>query len=139
MKKIYLIIIIGLSIPLVLFGLFVMVIAINVVESNENSDKWMIELEPHLNVSENSLYYQINNEDIGNLQVHKVRYLDEFVENLPSDIHGQLEDVDRLDNRYVLYIDKKSGHSEDEIRKILTDVEGIKNAEMVFPWIVGKR
>jgi len=87
MKKIYLIIIIGLSIPLVLFGLFVMVIAINVVETNENSDKWMIELEPHLNLSENSLYYQTNDEDIGNLQVHEVRHLDEFVENLPSDIH----------------------------------------------------
>lgn len=133
------IIIIGLSIPVALFSLSVLVIAINVIETNEISDKWMVELEPHLNLSENSLYYQINDEDVGNLQVHKVRYLDEFVENLPSDIHGQLKDADRLDNRYVLYIDKKSGYSEDEIRTMLTDVEGIRNAEMVFPWILGKR
>ena len=139
MKRIYLIIIIGLSIPVALFSLSVLVIAINVIETNEISDKWMVELEPHLNLSENSLYYQINDEDVGNLQVHKVRYLDEFVENLPSDIHGQLKDADRLDNRYVLYIDKKSGYSEDEIRTMLTDVEGIRNAEMVFPWILGKR
>ncbi len=64
----------GLSIPLILFGLFVLVIAINVYQINADSDKWMIELEPNLDLTENNLLYQIRNEDIGQLQIHKIRY-----------------------------------------------------------------
>ena len=137
MKKIYWVIT-GLSIPLILFGLFVLVIAINVYQTNADSDKWMVELEPNLDLTENNLLYQIRNEEIGRLQIHKIRYLDEFVEGFPSDIHGQLEDANLLDNRYVFYIDKKSGYSEDEVREILVDVNGINDAAIVFSWILGK-
>jgi hypothetical protein len=136
MKKIYWVIS-GLSIPLILFGLFVLVIAINVYQINADSDKWMIELKPNLDLTENNRLYQIRNEDIGQLQIHKIRYLDEFVEDFPSDIHGQLEDANLLDNRYVLYINKKSGYSEDEIREILVNTDGINDAAIVFSWILG--
>ena len=44
-------IIIGISIPAVLFGIFVLLIAINVIHMLENSERWMIELEPHLDLS----------------------------------------------------------------------------------------
>jgi len=33
---------------------------------------------------------------------------------------------------------KKSGYSNEEIREILIEVDGIKNAEIVFAWILGK-
>jgi len=137
MKKIYWIII-GISIPLTLFGLFVLVIAINIIQINSDSDKWMVELEPHLDLTEGNLLYQMRNEEIGKLRIYKIRYLDDFVKNLPSDIHGQLEDANLLDNKYVFYIDKKSGYSNDEIREILVEVDGILDAKIVFAWILGK-
>ena len=131
-------IILGVSIPLALLGIFVLIIAINIVQINSDSDKWMVELEPHLNLTEEDLLYQMRNEDTKELQIHKVRYLDDFFQGFPSDIQKQLEDNLRTDNRYVFYIDKKSGYSNDEVREILIEVDGIKNAEIVFAWILGK-
>jgi len=132
------VIILGVSIPLALLGIFVLIIAINIVQINSDSDKWMVELEPHLNLTEEDLLYQMRNEDTKELQIHKVRYLDDFFQGFPSDIQKQLEDNLRTDNRYVFYIDKKSGYSNDEVREILIEVDGIKNAEIVFAWILGK-
>jgi hypothetical protein len=129
----------GISIPLAFFGLFVLVITINVVQIDSDSDKWMVELEPHLDLTEGHLLFQMRNEDVGQqLQIHKVRHLDDFIKNFPSDIHGQLEDANLIDNRYVLYIEKKSHYSHDEIREMLIGVDGIKNAEIVSAWILGK-
>ena len=137
MKKTH-VIIVGISIPLILLGLFVLVIAINIVQINSDSDKWMVELEPHLKLTEQELLFQMRDEDNKELQIYKIRYLDDFVQNFPSDIHGQLEDADLIDNRYVFYIDKKSDYSDDEIREILIEVDGITDAEIVFTWILGK-
>lgn len=137
MEKKY-VIIIGVSIPLTLLGIFVLVIAVNIVQINSNSEKWMVELEPHLNLTEGDLLYQMRNEDIKELQIRKVRYLDDFFQGFPPDIQKQLEDNLRTDNRYVFYIDKKSGYSDEEIRETLIEVDGIKNAEIVFAWILDK-
>ena len=137
MKKIYWIIV-GVSIPVVFFGILTLIIAINIIQINSDSDKWMVKLEPHLDLTEGNLLYQMRNEDVGQLQIHKIRYLDDFVQNFPSDIHGQLEDANLIDNRYVFYIDKKSDYSDDEIREILIEIDGIKDAEIVSAWILGK-
>lgn len=141
-------IIIGVSIPVALFGIFVLAIAVNVIQMYDNSDTWMVELEPHLDLTEDGLAELIRNDENSwdqmrhgekeMVKIYKLKYLDDYVKNLPSNIHGQLEDADRLDNRFVLYIDKNTGYSEDEIRESLIGIEGIKDAQRAFAWILGK-
>lgn len=135
MRMLYWIVILGISIPVALFGIFVLVIAINIVQINEDSDKWMVELEPDLNLSEGNLLYQMRNEDIGQLQIHKIQYVKDFFKNFPSNIHVNFEDDPSIDRRYIFYIDKNSNYSDDEIQKMLVEVDGIKNAKLFFDWI----
>ena len=127
--------ILGISIPAALFGIFVLVIVINSVQTHENSDMWMIELESDLNLGEGNLLYQMRNEDVGSLQIHKVQYVKDFFENLPSNIHVDFEDDPSIDRRYIFYIDKNSDYSDDEIQKMLVEVDGIRNAKLFFDWI----
>lgn len=141
-------IIIGVLIPVALFGIFVLAVIDNVIQNYEPSDNWMVELEPHLDLTEEGLAELIRNDE-GNQEsmkregkpraiINDIEYLDDFVKDFPSDIHGKLEDADRLDNRFVLSIDKNSGYSEDELREGLMRIDGIKDAQIVNDWILGK-
>ena len=134
----YWFIIIGVSIPVVFFGILTLTIAVNIIQINSDSDKWMVELEPHLVLSEGNLLYQMRNEDIKELKIYKVRYLDDFLDGFPSELKIPFKDSLPTDNRYVFYIDKNSGYSNDEIREILVEVDGIKNAQIVFSWMLGR-
>ncbi|WP_316504825.1 hypothetical protein [Nitrosopumilus sp.] len=107
----------------------------------------MVELEPYLDLTEEGLANLISNENSLNpmkhdekqkVQIYRIVYLDDFVKDLPRDLHGQLEDADLLDNRFVLYIDKKSGLSDDEIQEDLIKIDGIKDAQIVYAWILGR-
>ena len=138
MQRRYWLIIIGVSIPVAFFGILTLVIAVNIIQVNSDSDKWMVELESHLTLSEMDLLYQMRNEDIKELKIYKVRYLDDFLDGFPSYLKDQFKDSLPTDNRYVFYIDKNSGYSNDEVHEILVEVNGIKNAQIVFSWMLGK-
>jgi hypothetical protein len=124
MRKRY-IIIIGISIPLVLFGIFVSLIAINVSQNLENSERWMVELEPHLILTDDQLEYQMQDEDIKDLRLYRVQTLEDYFDSLTPNFEKQLEAAFDTEYRYVFYIDKHSGYSQEQIKEILTDIEGI--------------
>lgn len=105
------------------------------IQINENSDKWMVKLEPGLNFSEGELRYQMKAEDVGRLQIQRVQYVMDFFNNLPPNFNISFEDDPSMDRRYIFYIDRNSGYSDDEIKKILVEVDGIKNAKLFFDWI----
>ncbi len=135
MRTLYWIVILGISIPVTLFGVFVLIIAINVIQINEDSDKWMVELEPHLNLSKGNLLYQMRNEDMGQLQIYKIQYVKDFFKNIPLNFNVTFLDDPSLDRRYIFFIDKNSDYSDDEIKEMLIGVDGIKNAKLFFDWI----
>lgn len=137
-RRYWLVIIIGISIPVAFFGILTLVIAVNIIQINSDSDKWMVELEPHLDLSEGELLYQMRNEDIKELKIYRVRHLDDFLDGFPPYFKNQFEGSLPTDNRYVFYIDKNSGYANKEIREILVGVEGIKDAQIVFSWMLGK-
>jgi len=85
MKTLYKIII-GVSIPSVLFGIFVLLIAINVSHQLENTERWMVELEPHLDLTEDQLELQLRDEDLKDLVLYRVKTLDYYFDDtsLPS-------------------------------------------------------
>lgn len=135
MRTLYWILILGISIPVAIFGTFVLIIAVSMVQINENSDKWMVELEPGLNLSEGNLLYQMRNEDIGQLQIQRVQYVKDFFKNVPPNFNVTFKDDPSLDRRYIFFIDESSDYSDDEIKEMLIDVDGIKNAKLFFDWI----
>ena len=135
MRMLYWIVILGISIPVALFGVFVLIIAINVIQINEDSDKWMVQLEPDLNLSKGNLLYQMRNEDIGQLQIHKIQYVKDFFKNVPPNFNVTFIDDPSLDRRYIFFIDENSDYSDDEIKEMLIGVDGVKNAKLFFDWI----
>lgn len=135
MRTLYWIVILGVSIPVALFGVFVLIIAISMIQINENSDKWMVELEPGLNPSEGNLMYQMRSEDVGELKIQRVQHLMDFFKKVPPNFNITFKDDPSMDRRYIFFIEKNSGHSDDEIKKILVDVDGIRNAKLFFDWI----
>jgi hypothetical protein len=132
------IIIIGISIPLILFGIFVSLIAINVSQNLENSERWMVELEPHLILTDDQLEYQMQDEDIKELRLYRVQTLEEYFDSLTPNFERQLDEAFDTEYRYVFYIDKHSGYSQEQIKEILTDIEGIAQARNLHDWIFGR-
>ena len=65
-------------------------------------------------------------------------YLEDVLDGFSLDIKSQFKNSIPTDNRYVFYIDKNSGYSNDEIQEILVGVDGIKNVQIVFSWLLGK-
>jgi len=129
-------IIIGISIPLVLFGIFVLLIAINVSHMLENSERWMVELEPHLDLSDDQLEFQMKNEDIKDLTLYRVQTLEDYFESLTPNFERQLKTAFDTEHRFVFYIDENSGYSEQEIQNILTNIVGIKEARDLHDWLL---
>ena len=95
----------------------------------------MVELEPGLNLSEGNLLYQMRDEDIGELQIQRVQYVKDFFKNVPPNFNVTFIDDPSLDRRYIFFIDENSDYSDDEIKEMLIDVDGIRNAKLFFDWI----
>lgn len=79
-------IIIGISIPLVLFGIFVLLIAINVSHMLENSERWMFELESDLDLSADQLESQLRNENLKELTLYRGETLEDYFESLTPNL-----------------------------------------------------
>ena len=137
MKKTYWIII-GISVPLALFGIFVLIITSMIIQINSDSDKWMVELEPHLQMSSDQLFPQIQNEDVGQLKIYKTTSLDRYLNTISSVLNSQFKNSINTDAKFVFYIDKNSKYSKNEIQEILLDIDGIKKVEMLHDWLLNK-
>ena len=129
-------IIIGISIPLVLFGIFVLLIAINVSHMLENSERWMVELEPHLDLSADQLESQLRNEDLKDLTLYRVQILEDYFESLTPNFERQFKDAFDTENRFVVSIDENHEYSEQEIQEILTNIDGIKESRDLHDWLL---
>ena len=129
-------IIIGISIPLVIFGIFVLLIAINVSHMLENSERWMIELESHLALSDDQLESQLRNEDLKEIRLYRVQTLEDYFESLTPNFERQFKAAIDTENRFVLYIDENSGYSPEQIQEIFTDIVGIKVAKDLHEWLL---
>jgi len=129
-------IIIGVSIPLIIFGIFVLLIAINVSHMLENSERWMVELEPHLNLSDDQLESQLRNEDLKELILYRVISLEEYFDSLTPNFEKQFEAVFDTEYRFVVSIDENHEYSEQEIQEIFTDVDGITEARDLHDWLL---
>lgn len=129
-------IIIGISIPLILFGILVLAVANNVSQMFSNSDLWMIELEPHLELSAKDLGLQIKNEDLKQLHIYRIQSLEDYFGSLTPNFERQFEAAINTDHRFVFYVDKSSGYSDGQIQGIFTDINGIKDAKYLYDWLL---
>ena len=81
---------------------------------------------------------QIQYEEIGELQILKVRHMSEYL-----DMHASISyvnvvgDIPPSENRYVLYIHEDSINSSEETEKLLTDIDGIVNANEISYKVYG--
>ena len=138
MKTRYLIIIIGASIPVVLFGLFVLVMAINVSNMLENSERWMVKLEPHLDLSDDQLELQLGNENLKRLTLYRVETLENYYESLDPNWIRQAKEAFGTENRFVVYVDERHDYSKQQIQEIFTNVDGIKESRYLHDWLSNK-
>ena len=129
-------IIIGISIPLALFGIFVLLIANNVNHMLENSERWMVELEPHLDLSDDQLELQLRNEDLKELILYRVTTLENYFESLGPNWERQAKAAFDTEYRYVVSIDENHEYSEQQIQEIFTDIGGIKEARDLHDWLL---
>lgn len=131
-------IIIGVSIPATLFGIFVLLIALNVTQMHENSERWMIKLEPHLDLSDDKLESQLKDENLKRLVLYRVETLENYYESLNPNWIRQAKETFGTENRFVVYVDENHGYSKQQVEKIFTDIDGIKEARDLHDWILGR-
>ena len=132
------IIIIGISIPVVLFGLFALVIAINVSNMLENSERWMVELEPHLDLSADQLELQLRDENLKRLVLYRVETLKDYFESLNPTWEKQAKKAFDTEHRFVVYVDERHEYSKQQIQKIFTDIDGIHESRHLHDWLLHK-
>ena len=138
MKTRYIIIIIGVSIPAILFGLFALVIAINVSNMLENSERWMVKLEPHLDLSDDQLELQLRDENLKRLTLYRVETLENYYESLNPNWIRQAKETFGTENRFVVYVDERHQYSKQQIQEIFTDIDGIKESRHLHDWLSNK-
>ena len=131
-------IIIGVSIPLVLFGIFVLLIAISVSEQLENTERWMVELEPHLDLSEDELESQLRDEDLKDLTLYRVKTLDDYFDSFEPNFERSFREAFDTKNRFVVSIDENHNYTVIEVQEILTDIDGISEARDLHDWLLGR-
>jgi len=129
-------IIIGVSIPLVLFGIFVLLIAISVSEQLENTERWMVELEPHLDLSEDQLESQLRDEDLKDLTLYRVKTLDDYFDSFEPNFERSFREAYDTKNRFVVSIDEHHNYTVIEVQEILTDIDGIQEAWDLHDWLL---
>ena len=135
MKTIYKIII-GVSIPLVLFGIFVLLIAISVSQQLENTERWMVELESHLEFSEDELESQLRDEDLKDLTLYRVKTLDDYFDSFEPNFERSFREAFDTKNRFVVSIDEHHNYTAIEVQGILTDIDGISEAWDLHDWLL---
>ena len=137
MRNLY-VVLVAISIFAVFLGLCIISVFYNATNVIKVSDTWVVELEPHLNLSDKELMRQIQYEEIGELQILKVRHMSEYL-----DMHASISyinvvgDIPPSENRYVLYIHEDSINSSEETEKLLTDIDGIVNANEISYKVYG--
>ena len=137
MRNLYVALVV-ISIFAVFLGLCIISVFYNATNVIKVSDTWVVELEPHLNLSDKELMRQIQYEEIGELQILKVRHMSEYL-----DMHASISyvnvvgDIPPSENRYVLYIHEDSINSSEETEKLLTDIDGIVNANEISYKVYG--
>ena len=131
-------IIIGVSIPLFLFGIFVLLIAINVSQILENSERWMIELDPHFDLTDDQLKSQLRNEDLKELTLYRVTTLEDYFESFDPNLRRQFKDAFYTEHRFVVSIDKNHEYSKQQIQEIFTNIDGIKETRDLHEWLLGR-
>ena len=138
MKTRYIIIIVGVSIPVVLFGLFALVIAINVGNMLENSERWMVKLEPHLDLSDNQLESQLRNEPLKRLTLYRVDTLENYYGSLEPNWIRQAKEKFGTENRFVVYVDERHEYSKQQIEEIFTNIDGIEESRYLHDWLLNR-
>lgn len=138
MKTRYMIIIIGVSIPAILFGLFALVIAINVSNMLENSERWMVKLEPHLDLSDDQLESQLRVENLKRLTLYRVETLENYYESLEPNWIRQAKETFGTENRFVVYVDEHHEYSKQQIQEIFTNIDGIKESRYLHDWLLNR-
>ena len=121
----------------VIFGIAVLVFSSMINQITEDSEQWMVELEPHLQMSPRQLISQMQNQDIGDLKISRITSLGDYFETLSPELEEQFKNAVDTDVKFVFYIDKDTKHTEKEIQEILTNVDGIKEAVILYDWIWG--
>ena len=129
-------IIICISIPVVLFGIFVLLIAINVSHMLENTERWMVELEPYLDLSDDQLESQLREEDLKELTLYRVTTLEDYFESFDPNWQQQFKEAFDTEHRFVVSIDENHEYSEQQIQEIFTDIDGIKEARDLHDWLL---
>ena len=137
MKTVYKIII-GVSIPAALFGIFVLLIALNVTHMHENSERWMIELEPHLDLSADQLESQLRNENLKDLTLYRTETLEDYFESFNPSWKKQFKEAFTTEYRFVVYVDENHGYSKQQVQEIFTDINGIKESRDLHDWLLGR-
>ena len=138
MKTRYIIIIIGVSIPAILFGLFALVIAINVSNMLENSERWMVKIEPHLDLSDDQLESQLRNENLKRLTLYRVETLENYYESLNPNWIRQAKETFGTENRFVVYVDERHEYYKQQIQEIFTNIDGINESRYLHDWLLNK-
>ena len=131
-------IIIGISIPLVLFGIFVLLIAINVSHMLQNSERWMVELEHDLDLSADQLESQLRNENLNELILYRVEPLEDYFESLTPNFERQFKEAFDTEHRFVVSIDENHEYSKQQTQEILNNVDGIKESRYLHDWLLNK-
>ena len=131
-------IIIGVSIPAALFVIFVLLIALNVTHMHENSERWMVELEPHLDLSADQLESQLQNENLKELVLYRAETLEDYFESFNPNWKKQFKEAFTTEHRFVIYIDENHEYSKQQIQEIFTDIDGIKDSRYLHDWLLGR-
>ena len=129
-------IIIGISIPTIFFGIFVLLIAINVSNMLENSERWMVELEPDLELSAEQLESQLRDENLDELILYRVETLEDYFESLTPNFERQFKEAFNTENRFVISVDENHEYSKQQIQEIFTDIDGIKESRYLHDWLL---
>ena len=125
-------IVIGSAVFFVMFGLCILSVMYNAPRILEVSVTWIVELEPHLDLTDKQLMRQMQNEDTGELQIFKVRHLEDYFDmHASASFVNVVGDLPPTENRYVLYIHEDTIRSSDETNKILTEIDGIVDAKSI--------
>lgn len=102
----------------------------------ENSERWMVELEPPLELSTDQLESQLRDEDLKELHLYRVQTLEDYFESLTPTFERQFKDAINTEYRFVVYVNENSGYSEQQIQDIFTDIDGIKEAKDLHEWLL---
>ena len=132
------IIIIGISIPATLFGIFVLIIGIGVAHMFENSERWMIELDPSFDLSSDQLESQLQNENLRGLVLYKVETLENYFESFNPTWEKQAKKAFDPEHRFVVYVDERHEYSKQQIQKFFTDIDGIHESRHLHDWLLHK-